>query len=174
MASMNSVTLIGNLAAPPEQFKGGCRFRIATNESYTDKQGEFVEATEWHAIAAFGNVAESCLRYLTKGSQVCVQGKLKTSEYYRDEADSNAKKSSFSTSIIARSVLFLTPKKQPSPPSSVEESETEEEPEAVEETPAPAQRKTGFSGKPAPVSKTVAVAKAKNLTKKNGRSGVPF
>lgn len=73
--SLNRVTIIGHLGQDPElryltngQALG--RFSVATDESYTDKEGNRQERTEWHQIAVFGKVAEMCGKYLAKGRQV--------------------------------------------------------------------------------------------------------
>lgn len=88
MSSLNKVMLIGNLGADPEvrSFQNGgkvCNLRIATSESWKDKQtGERKERTEWHTVAIFTEglvgVAE---RYLKKGSKVFIEGKLQTRKW---------------------------------------------------------------------------------------------
>lgn len=83
MASMNRVTIIGNLGSDPEVRyldSGACvaRFNVATTEKYTNKAGEKVEQTEWHRIELWDAQAKVAEQYLKKGSPVCVEGKLKT------------------------------------------------------------------------------------------------
>ena len=81
---VNKVILVGNLGADPETryTQGGgaiTSIRIATSESWTDKQsGEKQERTEWHRIKFFGKLAEIAGEYLRKGSQVYVEGSLRT------------------------------------------------------------------------------------------------
>lgn len=87
MASVNKVILIGNLGKDPETRYSAsgdaiCNFSIATTESWKDKQsGEKKEATEWHRMSYFGKLAEICGQYLKKGSQVYVEGSLRTRKW---------------------------------------------------------------------------------------------
>lgn len=87
MASLNKVILIGNLGAEPEvryapSGDAICNLRIATTESWKDKQsGEKREATEWHRVAMFGRLAEIASQYLRKGSQVYIEGRLQTRKW---------------------------------------------------------------------------------------------
>jgi len=87
MASLNKVTLIGNLGSDPEMryMPSGdavANFSIATTDSYKDKNtGEKVETTEWHRLTFFGKLAEICGQYLKKGSQIYVEGSLKTRKW---------------------------------------------------------------------------------------------
>lgn len=83
---LNKVQIIGRLGADPDlrYTQGGqpvCSLRIATDESYTDKNGNRVEATEWHRVIAFQRAAENCNKYLSKGSLVYVEGKLSTRKW---------------------------------------------------------------------------------------------
>jgi single-strand DNA-binding protein len=86
MASVNRVTLIGNLGRDPEMRylpsgEAVANLAMATTEKYKDKAGELVEQTEWHRISFFGRMAEVCGQYLKKGSQVYVEGALRTRKY---------------------------------------------------------------------------------------------
>ena len=87
MASVNKVILIGNLGADPEsRFAPSgdaiCNIRLATTETWRDKNtGERREATEWHRVAFFGKLAEIAGQYLRKGSQVYVEGSLRTRKW---------------------------------------------------------------------------------------------
>lgn len=87
MASLNKVILIGNLGKDPEQrfMPNGnavCNFSIATTESWKDKQsGAKQEETTWHNITMYGKLSEIAAQYLTKGSSVYLEGKLKTRKY---------------------------------------------------------------------------------------------
>ena len=91
MASVNKVILIGNLGKDPETryMPSGdavCNFSIATTETWKDKtSGDKKEATEWHNIATFGKLAEICGQYLKKGSQVYIEGSLKTRKWQDKE-----------------------------------------------------------------------------------------
>ena len=87
MANINRVILVGNLGQDPETkaMPSGmtvCNLRIATSESWKDKQtGEMKEQTEWHSVAMFGRLAEIAGEYLKKGSQVYVEGRLRTRKW---------------------------------------------------------------------------------------------
>lgn len=87
MASLNRVTLIGNLGADPEsRFAPSgdaiCNIRLATTENWRDKAtGERREATEWHRVSFYGKLAEIAGQYLRKGSQVYVEGSLRTRKW---------------------------------------------------------------------------------------------
>lgn len=89
MAGVNKVILVGNLGSDPEvrYLDGGsvvARFNIATSESYTNRNGERVEQTEWHKIELWDNLAKIAEQYLRKGNQVYIEGKLKT-ETWQDK-----------------------------------------------------------------------------------------
>ncbi|MGH8591362.1 MAG: single-stranded DNA-binding protein, partial [Gammaproteobacteria bacterium] len=81
---INKVILIGNLGAEPEvrympSGQAVANVRLATNESWRDKEtGENQERTEWHAVVFFGKLAEIVKEYLHKGSQVYVEGRIRT------------------------------------------------------------------------------------------------
>lgn len=86
MASVNKVILIGNLGRDPEvrYMPSGdaiANLSLATTETWKDKNGERQEATEWHRVVFFGKQAEVCGQYLKKGSQVYVEGSLRTRKY---------------------------------------------------------------------------------------------
>lgn len=87
MKGVNKVILVGTLGRDPESkpFANGqslCTFSIATSDQWTDKQtGERKEQTEWHRIVTHGRLAEICQQYLKKGSQVYVEGSLRTREW---------------------------------------------------------------------------------------------
>lgn len=105
---VNKVFLLGNLGADPEMrfSENGlaiCTFRIATSESWTDKDGEKQERTEWHRITAFKRLGELCGEYLAKGRQVHVEGKIQT-DSWEDEKSGEKK---YATKIIARNVTFI-------------------------------------------------------------------
>ena len=105
---VNKVILVGNLGADPETryTQGGgaiTSIRIATSESWTDKQsGEKQERTEWHRIKFFGKLAEIAGEYLRKGSQVSVEGSLRTDKYTDKDGIER-----FSTDIIANEMQML-------------------------------------------------------------------
>ena len=86
MASVNKVILVGNLGRDPEMRylpsgEAVANLAIATTDKYKDKSGQMVEQTEWHRVAFFGRTAEVCGQYLKKGSQVYVEGSIRTRKY---------------------------------------------------------------------------------------------
>ncbi|KAB1063497.1 single-stranded DNA-binding protein [Salibacter halophilus] len=85
-ASLNKVTLIGNLGQDPEMrtFESGAtlaRFTLATNETYKNKSGELVKRTEWHNIVMWRGLAEVAEKYLNKGNRVYIEGKIRSRTY---------------------------------------------------------------------------------------------
>ncbi len=91
---VNKVILVGNLGADPEvRFTPGgqavANFRIATGESWTDKNGQKQDRTEWHRIVVWGKLAELCGEYLAKGRQCFVEGRLQTREWTDKENRKN-------------------------------------------------------------------------------------
>ena len=107
MASVNKVILIGNLGRDPElrYTKNGqavANFSIATNERWTDKQGQQQERTEWHRIVTWGKTAELCSQYLSKGRSAYIEGALQTREYEDKEGIKR-----YTTEVVAQRVQFL-------------------------------------------------------------------
>lgn len=104
---VNKVILVGNLGADPETryTPGGVaitEIRIATSESWKDKtSGEQQERTEWHRITFFNRLAEIAAEYLKKGSQVYVEGQIRTEEYEKDGVKR------YSTKVIANEMQML-------------------------------------------------------------------
>lgn len=105
---INKVILVGNLGADPEtRYSAGgaaiTSISIATSESWKDKQtGEAKERTEWHRVKFFGRLAEIAGEYLRKGSQVYVEGSLRTDKYTDKEGIDR-----YSTDIIANEMQML-------------------------------------------------------------------
>lgn len=104
---INKVILVGNLGQDPELRYTGtgtavCNMRLATNESYKDTSGEWVERTEWHSVVAWSRLAEICNEFLKKGSQVYFEGSLQTRSY--EDKDGNTK---YATEIKAREMMLL-------------------------------------------------------------------
>jgi single-strand DNA-binding protein len=104
---VNKVILIGNLGADPEvRFTPGgqavANFRIATSDTWTDKNGQKQERTEWHRIVVWGKLAELCGEYLKKGRQCYVEGRLQTREWTDKEQRKN-----YTTEVVANAVTFL-------------------------------------------------------------------
>ena len=82
----NKVTLIGNLGQNPEvkELNGGkkvAKFSLATNESYRNKAGEKITDTQWHNLIAWGKTAEIVEKYVKKGSEIAIEGKLLNRNY---------------------------------------------------------------------------------------------
>ena len=108
MASINKVILVGNLGKDPElkYMPSGdavTNFSIATTDKYKDKQtGEPKETTEWHRISAFQKLAEICGQYLKKGSQVYIEGRIRTRKW----TDSSGIEK-YSTEIVAEKMQIL-------------------------------------------------------------------
>jgi single-strand DNA-binding protein len=91
-ALRNKVQLIGNLGADPETktFESGtkmARFNMATNESYHNSKGERVNETQWHQVVAWGKMADLAEKYLTKGTEVAIEGKLVNRVYSSKEGE---------------------------------------------------------------------------------------
>ncbi len=111
MAGLNKVILIGNLGRDPEvrytpDGTAVANFSIATSETWKDKNtGEKKEKTEWHRIVAFRRLGEICGEYLSKGSQVYIEGKLQTREW--DDKEGNKR---YTTEIVANQMQMLGPK----------------------------------------------------------------
>ena len=105
---INKVILVGNLGADPETRympSGGAvtNIRVATSESWKDKNtGDQQERTEWHSVAFFGRLAEIAAEYLRKGSQVYIEGKLRTRKW--QDRDGNDR---WSTEVIANEMQML-------------------------------------------------------------------
>jgi single-strand DNA-binding protein len=107
-ASVNKVILIGNLGAKPElkylpSGQAVCELRLATNESFTDKNQQKQERTEWHRVVVWGKQGENCAQYLDKGRSVYIEGRLQT----RSWDDKNTGEKRYMTEIVAQSVQFL-------------------------------------------------------------------
>jgi len=104
---VNKAILVGNLGSDPEMRytpsgQGVCEFRVATNESWNDKNGQRQERTEWHRIVVWGKRAEICSKYLSKGRSVYVEGRIQTRTY--DDKEGNKR---YITEIVAQDVQFL-------------------------------------------------------------------
>ena len=105
---INKVILVGNLGADPEtrympSGKPVTNIRIATSEGWTDRQtGDKQERTEWHAVVLFEKLAEIAAEYLRKGSQVYIEGSLRTRKWQDKEG-----KDRYTTEIVAREMQML-------------------------------------------------------------------
>ena len=106
-ALKNKVQLIGNLGKAPEvrsteSGKKLVRFSVATNESYRNTKGEKVTETQWHNLIAWGSIADTAEKYLSKGSEVCVEGKLVNRNYTDKEGNKK-----YITEIQVNELLML-------------------------------------------------------------------
>lgn len=109
---VNKVILVGRLGADPEvrYTQDGMvvtNFRLATDEQWTDKNGEKAQKTEWHRIVTFGKLAEICGNYLSKGSLIYLEGRIQT----RSWEDRDGVKQ-YTTEIVASNMQRLEPKGQ--------------------------------------------------------------
>lgn len=104
---VNKVILLGNLGKDPElrytnqQFPIGS-FSLATSERRKDQNGEWKDAVEWHNVVVLGKQAENCNKYLKKGSQAFVEGKIRTRKWQDKEG-----KDRWTTEIVADTVQFV-------------------------------------------------------------------
>lgn len=107
MTSLNKVMLIGRLGTDPDLNWAGdtpvCNLSLATNRQWKDRQtGETKEATEWHRCTVWGKQAESCAKYLSKGSLTFIEGSLQTRKWTDNEGNDR-----YSTEVRANRVQFL-------------------------------------------------------------------
>ncbi len=106
--SVNKVIVIGNLGANPDiralpSGQNVANFSLATTERFTDRNGAKQERTDWHRIVAFGRLADTCDRFLSKGRQVYIEGRLTTRQY--EAKDGSGKR--YRTEIVARQLRLL-------------------------------------------------------------------
>ncbi len=105
--SVNKVILVGRLGQNPElrytpSGAAVANFSVATNESWTDKQGQKQERTEWHRVVVWGKLAELCSQYLQKGRQAYIEGRMQTRQW--QDKDGQTK---YTTEVQAQTVQFL-------------------------------------------------------------------
>lgn len=139
---MNKVILIGNLGADPElrMTQGGqalLKLRLATTESYLDKDNTRQERTEWHSVTLWGKRGEGLSKILKKGDRLCIEGGIRTTSYEKD----NEKR--YRTEVNATNVILCG-----SRGGSVE---TDEEPAPRRRPPPPAPPRAQTRGRAAPV-----------------------
>jgi single-strand DNA-binding protein len=106
MSGVNKVILVGRLGADPEvkQLQGGAtaaRLSVATSENWLDKQGQKQERVEWHRVTAWNKLAEVAGKFLTKGRQVYIEGKIQTRSWEKDG------QKHYATEIVANTIQFL-------------------------------------------------------------------
>lgn len=107
MAGVNKVILVGNLGKDPEvrhldNGRAVANFSMATSETYKNRQGERVTNTEWHNIVLWTPLAEIAERFLKKGNQVYIEGKLTTRSW--DDQDGNKR---YTTEVVGREMTLL-------------------------------------------------------------------
>ena len=113
MRGVNKVILVGHLGADPDNRympsgKAVTNIRIATSESWKDKQtGDQQERTEWHSVVLYDKLGEIAAEYLRKGSQVYIEGQLRTRKWQDKEG-----KDRYTTEIIARDMQMLGGRQQ--------------------------------------------------------------
>ena len=143
MASVNKVIIVGNLGADPEtrympSGEAVTNIRVATTDKWKDKQsGEMKEATEWHRISFFGRQAEVAGEYLKKGSQVYVEGSIRTRKWQDKEGQDR-----YTTEIIADRMQMLGSREGSGAPVAAEPSEraSTAEPRGAKSGAAPAKK----------------------------------
>jgi single-strand DNA-binding protein len=106
--SVNKAILVGNLGKDPElrytpSGTAVCTFSLATTDRFKNKQGEQQERTEWHNIVVWAGLAEICGKYLTKGKQVYIEGRIQNRSY--DDRDGNKR---YITEIVANEMQMLS------------------------------------------------------------------
>ncbi|WKN44547.1 single-stranded DNA-binding protein [Tunicatimonas pelagia] len=138
MAGVNKVILVGNLGADPEvrHLESGSKvanISIATSESYTNRNGERVEQTEWHRVELWDRLADLCEKYLAKGRTVYIEGKIRTNEYQDKEGITR-----YDKRIRATNMTFVGGRNEEGGNSNYQPSSTNtSSPNASEPSPAP-------------------------------------
>lgn len=133
--AINKVILVGNVGKQPEvrRVEGGAvvaNFSLATTEKYKDKAGNLQEQTEWHNIVCWRSLAELVEKYVVKGSQLYIEGKIRTREWEKDGVKH------YRTEILADNILMLGRKSDGSQAPQPAQSDNREEqifPERVSE-----------------------------------------
>lgn len=105
--SVNKVFLLGNLGQDPElrytqSQSAVCTLSLATGERRKNAEGEWVDHTEWHSVVVWGKQAENCGKYLSKGSQAHIEGRLQTRKW--QDKDGNDR---YTTEIVATQINFV-------------------------------------------------------------------
>jgi single-strand DNA-binding protein len=112
MSSLNKILLIGHLGRDPEirytpDGSPVATFSLATSENWTDKNGSRQEHTEWHNIVAWSKLADLCKKYLTKGRQVYIEGRIRSREWTDREGNKRR-----TTEVIATQMVLLGSRSQ--------------------------------------------------------------
>lgn len=103
----NNVRLIGYLGQNPDvkELNAGkklAKFSLATSETYRDEKGEKITETQWHNLVAWGKTADIAAKYLTKGKEIAIDGKLNTRQY--TDKDGNKR---YATEIVVNEILMM-------------------------------------------------------------------
>lgn len=142
MAGVNKVIILGNLGMDPEvrTLESGAklaRLRIATSESYTNKDGQKVENTEWHSVTVWRQLADIAEKYLAKGRQVYIEGKLQTRSWKDPEGNDR-----YATEIVGERLQLIggrpdsnEPRNQSDSQTSAPKSQNQDTPETSGEAP---------------------------------------
>ena len=130
MSSLNKVMLIGRLGKDPEirytpDGSPVATFSLATSENWTDKSGTRQDRTEWHNIVAWSKLAELSKRFLVKGRQVYIEGRIRTREW--NDKDGNKRRT---TEVIASQMVLLGSKSEGSEANAMPPSPIQRAPEA--------------------------------------------
>lgn len=125
MAGVNRAIILGRLGRDPEiryteSGQAVCNFSVATSKKWTSKDGDKKESTEWHRIVVWGKSAENCSKYLAKGREVYIEGRIQTREWQNKDGDKRS-----TTEINAQAVQFLGSgeKRESAPPTDSPEDE---------------------------------------------------
>jgi single-strand DNA-binding protein len=108
MGNVNKVILVGNLGAAPElkQTTGNrpyCHLRLATSQVFKDKAGQRQEKTDWHRVTVWGTSADHCVRFLSRGRPVYVEGRLEQRQWQDKDGQKR-----YATDVVATRVVFLS------------------------------------------------------------------
>jgi len=137
--SVNKVILVGNVGKDPEvrYLEGGsavCKFPLATSETYKNKSGERISTTEWHNIVLWRGLAEIAEKYVKKGNQLYIEGRIRTMSYTDKEGNTR-----YITEITGDNMTMLGKRSDEGSPESTNQSQT------ATETPKPTQQQSSES-----------------------------
>ncbi|MBC7568787.1 MAG: single-stranded DNA-binding protein [Spirosoma sp.] len=150
MASLNKVIIIGNVGNDPDvrYLDGGsvvAKFSVATNERYTTRSGEQVESTEWFRVEVWNDQAKTIEKYVRKGQQIYVEGRLKTETYMDKEG-----KERFSLNVRATTFQFLGGPNDRQDDGSEQPQPVRQQAAPAPAKPAPARQQSAPAQQPAP------------------------
>lgn len=137
MSGVNKVIILGNLGADPDlrYTTSGVpvsNLRIATTEFFQNRDGQRDKRTEWHRVVAFGRLAETCKKYLKKGRQVYLEGRLRTREWDNPQGEKR-----YTTEIVMTNMVLLGARAEPE--AATEEVQPSPEGEGIDIPPEPAE-----------------------------------